>query len=100
MSFRDWVRGFFVDPKLEKKAHKFVDKAEEAAKKASKVADDAERLVGEARRTLRQLNPMGAFLVSLLVIVGLGAVAGVLAEKLRKEMEDKKEKEENGKKEE
>ncbi len=87
MSFRDWARGLFVDPELERKAHEFVDNANSTARKARKVTDDAERLVGDAKRKMRTFNPTEIALVGAVVLIGAGVVIGDLMRRVPEEEE-------------
>ena len=79
--FRDWVRSFLVDPVLEKKIHKVVDDA-------GKATADAQKLVDDAQRKLRRLNPAEAGIV----LAGAFLVAGVTIGVLKQKLEDKEKK--------
>jgi len=88
MGFREFVRGFVVDPELERKAHEFINQANSTAKRADRVAGDAQKLVGEAKRKLRLLSPAEALVAGAVMFIGAGVVIGTLASKVQKEDKD------------
>lgn len=73
--FRDWVRGFVVDPKLEQKFHKVADDADKATK-------DAQKLIDDAHRKLRKLNGAEVGMVFVGGLLFAGTMIGVLKQKL------------------
>jgi hypothetical protein len=88
VGFREFVRGFVVDPELERKAHNFVDSANNTAKRAERVAHDAEKLVGDAKRKLRLLNGAEVAIVATTMLIGAGVVMGTLMSKIPKENQE------------
>ena len=72
--FKSFLRGFFFDPELEKKAHKLADEAQ-------KTVESANEILGKTKKILNNAGDVK----ELVVIAGIGILAaGFIAGSLSK----------------
>jgi hypothetical protein len=69
MSLQKFIRGFIVDPELERKAHQTVDEMGAATR-------DFRATVKKAERKLDSLRPSEMFTIGALALIAAGFIAG------------------------
>ena len=84
---REWLRGFFIDPELERKAHEFMGKANRMADQAQQTTHRAERLVKDAERKLQRMNAAEVALTTAGVLVTAGMLIGSLMTRIKQSQE-------------